>query len=261
MKILKGILSMGMVSLIATGLCNAAGTKDHGNETKLDKVVSSGILRIGTTGDYKPLSYYDEKSGKYEGIEIDMAKSLADSLGVKAEFVKTTWPTLTQDVLDDKFDLAMSGITKTYARQKVADLSDGYITFGKTALIKKSDSNKYMTLDQLNQSNVKVGVNPGGTNEKFVRQYLPQANITVHPVNIEIPGLVANGTFDVMITDSLEAERYAKENPALTYLPNYFTKNQFGIMMKRDQALLNYVNMWLDQQKLEDKTFYGYHLK
>lgn len=261
MKLSKVIGTLGACLAISLGVMGGVEAKSQAPTNQLDAIVDRGVLRVGTTGDYKPLSYYDEKTGHYEGIEIDMAKSLADSLGVKVEFVKTTWPTLTQDTLAGKFDVAMSGITKTYARQKVADQSEGYITFGKTALIKASDKNRYKNLESLNQSTVKVGVNPGGTNEKFVRQNLSNATIIVHDKNAEIPGLVANGTFDVMITDSLEAERYAKENPALTSLKDYFTKNQFSVMMKRDQVLLNYVNMWLNQQKLEHKTFYGYGLQ
>lgn len=219
--------------------------------TRLDKILADGVIKVGTTGDYKPLSFYNEKTAQYEGIEIDLAKSLAKSLGVKVEFVKTTWPTLLRDTIDNKFDIAMSGITRTYAREQKVFMSEGYITFGKTALLRKEDIKKYPTLEALNNPKVRVGVNPGGTNEKFVRQYLPNATITVHNKNAEIPGLVAQGTFDVMITDSLEAIRYSHENAKLGYMNNLFTKNQFGIMMPRDQVLLNYVNFWLQQQKLE----------
>lgn len=223
--------------------------------TALDTIQQRGVLRVGTTGDYKPLSYFNRDIQQYEGIEIDLAKSLADAMGVKVEFVKTTWPTLMKDMMDGKFDVAMSGITRTYARQRVAYLSDGYLTFGKTALMRISDVAKYKTLADMNRPEVRVGVNPGGTNEKFVRQYLPQATIIVHQQNAEIPGLVGEGKFDIMITDSLEAIRYSKENSKLAapLLQNLFTKNQFGVLMHRDEALLHFVNMWLAQQHLEGK--------
>lgn len=219
----------------------------------LDDIQQKGVLRVGMTGDYKPLSYLNKDTGKYEGIEVDLANSLAEALGVKVEFVATSWPTLLQDVLEGKFDVAMSGITRTYARERVAYLSKGYITFGKTALMRKGDSKKYPSLDAMNKPEVKVGVNPGGTNEKFVRQFLPKATIIVHDKNAEIPGLVAEGKFDIMITDSLEAIRYSKENAKLSapLLDKLFTKNQFGVLMKRDEPLLHFVNLWLEQQMLE----------
>lgn len=237
----------------ATAVTGQAQVYVQPQASALDTIQERGVLRVGTTGDYKPLSYYNKDTNQYEGIEIDLANSLAQALGVQVEFVPTTWPTLMEDTLNDKFDVAMSGITKTAARQRVAYLSDGYITFGKTALMRKADAGKYPSLEAMNRPEVRVGVNPGGTNEKFVRQYLPNATVTVHDKNAEIPGLVADGTFDIMITDSLEAIRYSHENEVLgtPLLDNLFTKNQFGVLMKRDEALLHFVNAWLAQQELE----------
>lgn len=248
-------VALMLAATLLTGVfsAGAAGTSSAAQVSALDTIQERGVIRVGTTGDYKPLSYYNKDTNSYEGIEIDLANSLAQALGVKVEFVPTTWPTLMEDTLNGKFDVAMSGITKTAARQRVAYLSDGYITFGKTALMRKADAAKYTSLDAMNRPEVRVGVNPGGTNEKFVRQYLPNATVTVHDKNAEIPGLVANGTFDIMITDSLEAIRYSHENEVLgtPLLDNLFTKNQFGVLMKRDEALLNFVNAWLAQQELE----------
>lgn len=231
----------------------------------LDAIQQRGILRVGMTGDYKPMAYFNKETGTYEGIEVDLANSLAEALGVKLEIVKTTWPTLLQDTLDGKFDVAMSGITRTYAREKATYMSDGYITFGKTVLMRKEDVIKYPTLDAINKSTVRVGVNPGGTNEKFAHQYLPKATLVVHAKNAEIPGLVANGTVDIMVTETLEAARYIREdsNLAAPLLNNPFTKNQFGILMKRDEPLLHFVNLWLAQQQLEGniETILNAHMK
>lgn len=241
-KLLTAVLAI--CAVLGTMVASAEGSR-------LDSIVADGVIKVGTTGDYKPLSYYNENTKQYEGIEIDLANSLAKSLGVRVEFVKTTWPTLMQDTLDGKFDVAMSGITRTYARAQKVFMSEGYITFGKTAILRQTDLKKYPGLESLNTPSVRIGVNPGGTNEKFVRQYLPNATVIVHEKNAEIPGLVANGTFDAMITDSLEAIRYSNENSKLSFMNTLFTENQFGVMMPRDQLLLNYVNFWLQQQKLE----------
>ena len=257
--LLTGALSAGTAEAAgqnqerAAGVAGQAQAYVQSQATALDTIQERGVLRVGTTGDYKPLSYYNKDTNQYEGIEIDLANSLGQALGVQVEFVPTTWPTLMEDTLNGKFDVAMSGFTKTAARQRVAYLSDGYITFGKTALMRKSDAGKYTSLEAMNRPEVRVGVNPGGTNEKFVRQYLPNATVTVHDKNAEIPGLVADGTFDIMITDSLEAIRYSHENEVLgtPLLENLFTKNQFGVLMKRDEALLHFVNAWLAQQELE----------
>lgn len=211
---------------------------------------------VGTTGDFKPMSYYDTAKGIYQGFDAEASKLLAESLGVEVRYVKTTWPTLMQDTLDRKFDIAMCGVTKTFARQQKADLSHGYIIFGKTALMRAVDNEKFPSLSAMNKKEVRIGVNPGGTNEKFVREFLSNATIITHQQNAEIPGLVADGTFDIMITDSMEAVRYIKDDSRLAspLINQPFTRSNFGIMMKRgDQTLLKYVNMWMEEMVLQGK--------
>lgn len=222
--------------------------------SQLAQILQRGYLLVGTTGDFKPMTYYDAKTGEYEGFDIEASKLLADSLGVEVRYVKTTWPTLLQDTLDGKFDIAMSGITRTFARQQKAALSHGYITFGKTALMRAADAKKYLDLAAMNRKEVHVGVNPGGTNEKFVHEFLPNATVTTHQQNAEIPGLVASGQFDIMITDSMEATRYVKDDNHLAapLINRPFTKNQFGILMRQGEPeLLNYVNFWLEEMELQ----------
>ena len=79
----------------------------------LEDIAARGTLRVGTTGDYRPMSYKDA-DGKYEGFDTELAEKLADSLHVKVEYVPTTWKTLSADTAAGKFDLALCGITRTF---------------------------------------------------------------------------------------------------------------------------------------------------
>ncbi|HEY9346372.1 MAG TPA: transporter substrate-binding domain-containing protein, partial [Inquilinus sp.] len=98
----------------------------------LDAVGKAGVLKVCTTGDYKPFTYLDPAKGEYEGIDIDMAKDLAAALGVKAEFVKTSWKTLMADFTSGACDMAMGGISVTLQRQKQAFFSIPIDVDGKT---------------------------------------------------------------------------------------------------------------------------------
>lgn len=253
MKLNKIVAVIWVVCLlIGVGAMNSASAQ---SASRLDDIKERGYLLVGTTGDFKPMSYLDKTTNQYEGFDIELAQKLAASLGVECRFVATTWPTLMQDTIDGKFDVAISGITRTFARQQAAALSHGYVEFGKTALMRQSDVKKFPTLASMNKKSVRVMVNPGGTNEKFVRQYLPEASVTVHQQNAEIPGLVASGAADIMITDSMEAVRYMKEDKRLAspFLDKLFTKNEFGILMQRgDQLWLNYVNMFMEELDMND---------
>lgn len=118
----------------------------------------------------------------------------------------------------------------------------------KTILCRKGDAGKYKSIADINRPEVKVMVNPGGTNEKFAKAYLPKATLIIHEQNAEIPGLIAEGKADIMITETMEAKKYAKMDSRLAdpLVNQPFTKNRFGaLMQKGDQEFLNYVNFFL----------------
>lgn len=245
----KKIMVMLAVALTMLGF---SGLSQEAQASKVEDIQSRGYLLVGTTGDYKPMSYLNKETGTYEGFDAEATALLAQSLGVKVEYVPTTWSTLTADTLAGKFDLAMCGITRTFARQQKMALSDGYLVFGKTILVRKEDAKKFKTLADINKKSVRVMVNPGGTNEKFALANLPDCTLIVHPQNAEIPGLVAEGKADIMITETMEARRYVRDNTKLAapLIDEPFTKNNFGILMQQgDQIFLNYVNMWMEEMK------------
>jgi cyclohexadienyl dehydratase len=149
-------------------LATAVGPADAETNTRLDTIVGGGTLRVGLTEDYRPFSFADA-SGKVEGIDVDMAMSLAQSLGVRLEIVKTSWSTLKSDLQTNSFDIAMGGITITLDRQKIGLLSNPVFSSGKTPITHCGDEPKYGTIAAIDQPGVHVIVNPGGTNERFDR--------------------------------------------------------------------------------------------
>lgn len=154
-------------------------------ESRLDRILESGVLRVATTGDYKPFSYRTEEGG-YAGFDVDMAQRLAESLGTKLVVVPTSWPNLMRDFADDRFDIAMSGISINLERQRQAYFSIPYLRDGKTPITLCSEEARFQTLEQIDQPGVTAIVNPGGTNEKFARANLKKARILVHPDNVTI---------------------------------------------------------------------------
>ena len=218
----------------------------------LNTIRARGVLRVGTAGDYQPMSYLTPETNTYVGFDAALAEDLAASLGVEIEYVKTSWPTLMEDTLAGKFDLAICGITVTDARKEQALMSVGYLENGKTVLCRAEDAEKYTSLEAINRPEVRVMENPGGLNEKFARENLPDATLIIHGVNQEIPGLVASGEADVMITEIMEAGYYVGQDSRLAapliYEP--FTHGQLGVLMsKGSEDLLDYVNDFLENEK------------
>lgn len=222
---------------------------------KVAEILGRGTIIFGTTGDYRPLSFC-EPDGTYWGFGIDVANEIARRLGVDIEFKKTSWPTLTADVLTEPqiFDLAIGGITITNTRQETMLMSDGYLANGKTILCRASEANRYMSLADIDQPEVTVMVNPGGLNEKFAKENLIRANIVVHQKNEEIPTLVAEGAADVMITEITEAPYYVQTDTRLAapLLNTPFTHGEIGVLMRKGQEnLLQMVNNVIREMKAD----------
>lgn len=224
-----------LVAGIGLGLMVAA-TAQAG--PRLDRIMESKVVRVGTPGDYRPFAI-KTGDGNYEGHDIDVVEAMARELGVEIEYVQTSWPNLMNDILDDKFDIAVGGITRNVARISKVAMLPGYAPFGKVALVRKDDAAKYNTLDDLNRASVHVIKNPGGTNELFVLEHLTNAEVSTHEKNAEIPGLIADGKGDVMITETYEALHYAKADPRLAarFIEDPLTpKNYLGFMLPADDA-------------------------
>ena len=91
------VVAMG---LMASGVAHA--------QSALQDIVSSGVLKVGTTGDWNPMTMKDPATNTYTGYDIDVMTELASDLGVEIEFVATDWKTLVNGVIAGKYHITGS---------------------------------------------------------------------------------------------------------------------------------------------------------
>jgi cyclohexadienyl dehydratase len=235
---------MRRLAFLAVCLFAASGAAA---QSRLDDIATSGRLRVGLTGDYRPFSQRDKETGAYSGLDVDMAKNLAEALGVKLEIVATTWATLLPDLGEGKFDVGMGGISITLARQTIAFFSQPVMRAGKAAIARCSDRDRFNTLFDIDRPGMRVLVNPGGTNERFDRANLHQAEIVSFPDNARIFDELAAGRGDLMITDSVETRLQQKLHPGLcaVHPDQPFDFGELGYLLPRDIVLKLFVDQWL----------------
>ena len=231
--IAKKVLALAAAAVVATlSLSQVA----HAGP-RLDKIMETKVLRVGTPGDYRPFAIKTDAG--LSGHDIDVIEAMAKELGVKIEYVQTSWPNLMKDLQADQFDVAVGGITRNVARIRLIDMLPGYAPFGKVALVRAANKAQFNTVDDLNKPGVRVIKNPGGTNETFVLQNLKAAQVSTHEKNAEIPALIAEGKGDVMITETYEAFVYSKADPRLhaAFMDAPLTpKSYLGFMLPKDDA-------------------------
>ncbi|RDJ26639.1 ArtI protein [Bosea caraganae] len=230
----------------AAGLALAGGALAQEPTSQLDAVQKNGALRICTTGDYKPFTL--AVGDGYEGIDIDMAKSLAKAIGVEPRFVRTKWAELMTDFTAGKCDIAMGGIGVTLERQKRVFYSAPSLVTGKAPIARCADKTKFQTVADIDKPDVRVVVNPGGTNERFARTSFKQAKIEVHADNVTIFDEILAGRADVMVTEAIETKVQEKLKPGLCAInPDApLTFIEMGYLLPRGDVVFKaFVDQWL----------------
>jgi cyclohexadienyl dehydratase len=243
-------------SLVAAFLVVTASAQAQ-QTSRLDEILKRGTLRVGMTGDYLPFTYFDKATSKFRGFDVDMAESLGKALGVRVEYVQTAWPKLTKDFEADDFDIAMGGISITLDRQKKGMFSAPVMREGKTPIARCADKGKYETIADIDKPATRVIVNPGGTNERFARANIRNAEIRIYGDNVTIFDEIAKGNADLMLTDSSETRYQQKLHAGVlcaVHPEKPFDFAEKAYWLPRDPVFKDFVDQWL-HITMEDGSF------
>jgi cyclohexadienyl dehydratase len=246
---------MNIVSWFAAALLALTAALPARAQTpdRLDTILKRGTLRVGTTLD-TPVFSMRNAAGEPEGFDIDALRSLGAALGVKIDYVKMTFGSMLGDLAADKFDIAMSGMGRTYERARVATFSKPYMRYGKLLMIRSADKAKYKTLNDIDQPGVRVTYNKGGLNDRYANTELKHATPQGFGSNEEATAALLAGTVDAQVSDSTAAIYSARNDPRLAVVdPEHVINPVYvAILLRRDdQTLQNFINIWIDQAEMD----------
>ena len=216
-------------------------------QNALQDILSGGVLKVGTTGDWNPMTMKDPATNNYTGYDIDVMKELAKDLGVEVEFVPTDWKTLVSGVVSGKYHMTGSASISP-ARATVAGYTDSYFSLATVPLTLAKNADKFQDWADLDKADVTVAATLGTTQEKQVKQFFPNAQ---HKI-VEAPARdfqeVLAGRADAHITSNVEAYKLVAKYPQLMVVPVSAPKAPTPIAMllpQDDQVWINYVNTWI----------------
>ena len=234
--------AIAVLGLTLSGAANA--------QSALNEILSSGVLKVGTTGDWNPMTVRDPATNTYKGFDIDIMTELASDLGVELEFVPTDWQTLVNGVVAGQYHVTGSASISP-ARMKAAGFSESYISVEIVPFTGKENAGKYDGHDSINQPGVKIATTLGTTFEKLVRAWYPKADIKV----VEAPARgyqeVLSGRADVFITSNIEGSTL-EEKFGVVRVKGAEARSPTPIAMllpQTDQVWINYVNNWVKVKK------------
>lgn len=216
-------------------------------QSALNDILSSGVLKVGTTGDWNPMTMRDIATNTYQGYDIDVMTALAADLGVAVEFVPTDWKTLVAGVTAGQYHITGSASVSP-ARAKAAGYSDSYFSLVTVPLTLRSNEGRFNDWEDLNVAGVSVAATLGTTQEAQVKQFFPNAEHRI----VEAPARdfqeVLAGRADANITSNVEANQLVAQYDQLMIVPVSAGRAPTPVAMllpQDDQVWINYVNTWI----------------
>lgn len=139
------IAVMLAVFMLASVLTMAVSAK--GSDDLLETIQERGTIIVGLEGDWAPWSYVDEND-ELTGYDVEVAKAIADKLGVEIQIVPGEWDGLFAGMDAGRYDMVVNGVEVTEERADKYDFSTPY-AYIRTALIVKGDNDSIKTFEDL----------------------------------------------------------------------------------------------------------------
>lgn len=240
------------VALTVIGVALSGSAFAQG-KSRLQQILERGTLRVGTTGDFNPMSIRDPATNTYKGFDIEAMEQLAKDMGVKIEWVPAEWATLVAGITADRYDI-FSGASLSMARARTVAFSAPYLETGTVPLVLRSNAARIKSWTDLNQRGTTVAVLMGTVFEEQAKAHFPQATVR----GIEKPATgyqeVLAGRATATITSNIEAATLAKTYPNLAIVAGAELRNKrpFAFPMpQNDHVWINYVNNWVALKQSE----------
>jgi len=192
------------------------------------------VLRVGTSSDYAPFSLrVGPKDSDLEGFDIALARAYATQRGLEVEFVPFRWPDLNRSLLSNRFDLAMSGVTVRPERSAIGRFTVAIVEAAAVVVARPAD--RFRDVDELNQPQVRIGVNAGGHLERVASEHFSDATLVAIPDNTLVLRALSDGAIDAAVSDELEAARWTHGRKDLAVF-GPLSVDRKAILLRADDA-------------------------
>ncbi|MCX8998352.1 transporter substrate-binding domain-containing protein [Rhizobiaceae bacterium BDR2-2] len=244
-----GALALGGVGAAAAVAATPAAAQ--GAASTIDRIKSSGVLRVAVIVGQEPYFHKDLASGEWSGACVEMARDIADKLGAKAEFVESTWGTQVTDLQGNKVDLAFA-VNPTPERALVIDFSTPILIHSFMVITGKNFA-KPATWKELDKPEVRIAVDTGSTHDLIARRYCPNATILGFKNRDEAIMAVATGRADCNVSLTVLAISTLKKNPNLGGLavpqPLLTLPTNMGLRTEQDLRFKTFLSVWADYNR------------
>jgi polar amino acid transport system substrate-binding protein len=248
-KIMSKTLGLALAAVTSTVLALPAlaqtTTQTLSSESVIETIKQDGVIRIGLSV-FTPWSMRDI-NGELIGFELDVGRALAEDMGVEVEFVPTAWDGIIPQLVSGNFDVIISGMSITPARNLTINFSNPYAYSGLTVLANTSLTESF-TMDDYNSADVTFAARRGATPATVIAQLFPEATLLLFDEDGAATQEVLNGnthaTMSAEPTPSIEARRYP-DTLSVPFDQTFLATGEGFALRKGDSDALNYFNNWI----------------
>ena len=182
------------------------------------KTVTDGKLTVATSPDFAPYEFYsiDENDNPtLVGFDIALAQYIADYLGLELEIIPMDFDGTLSELSAKKVDLALSGYSPDPAREDKMDFSDIYYVGGQSFVTVQDKADSFSALAEANKAEYQIGAQLGSIQADLAKENTPDADIVELSKVTDIIAELLSGKLDGAFIETVVAEAYAKNYPAL----------------------------------------------
>ena len=218
----------------------------------IEQILKRGSLRVGMDT-FQPWAMKN-KNGEFIGFEIDVARRLAEDMGVKVEFVPTAWSGIIPALLTGKFDVIIGGMGILPKRALKVNFTRPYDFSGMSLVAHKEKAMGFDSLDDFNKPEVQVAVKLGTTAAIAAKKYLPNATLRMFENETQTYQELRNGNVHAVVGSAPRPafEAYDYQDTLFLPLKENFTKEPIGFALRKgDPDALAFFNSWITGVALE----------
>ena len=237
------------VSLLVALLLAGQSQYVQAQTDTFQKVLSSGVIRVGILPDFPPWSFRDER-GNFVGYDVDLAMLLGEALGAKVELVPVEAPNRVPALVSDKVDVLIACLTPTDERARTINFTIPYASAGLVPMVRANNNEIQSWRDLPGKTVVLVR---GGTPDLYTSKLIPEANIVRFDTIADAYTAFMTGRGDAFIEEDTFVYSEVKKDPRFRAAGEPFTREllSFGVK-KNDQEWLNYLNNFLTNIRFND---------
>lgn len=203
-------------------------------------------LVLVTEAGFAPYEYYE--NGQIVGVDIDIAKEIANSLGKELVIKDVAFDSIINEVKSGKADIGAAGISYSDERAKQVDFTINYATSSQVIIVRTNSDIK----SEKDISDKKIAVQLGSVADTYVTQNYKNATIVRQKKYLAAIQDLKTSKVDCVVMDKLPAIEMVNTNEGIVLLPDDLTNENYGMVVKKgNDELLEKVNKVL--QRLIDE--------